>query len=60
MAYGAEVIVLDGTETREPHKVPMKDSMTLLASISGKFYRLRGWEQECKLIDNVATKLEVK
>jgi putative resolvase len=58
--YGAEVIVLNSTETREPHEVLMEDFMALLASFSGKFYRLRGWEQQRKLIDNVAKKLETK
>jgi len=34
--------------------------MSLLASFSGKFYRLRGWEQQRKLIDNVNKKLKDK
>lgn len=59
-AYGAEVVVLDSTETREPHAVLMEDFMALLASFSGKFYRLRGWEQQRKFIDDVAKKLETK
>ena len=59
-AYGAEVTVLDSLETREPHAVLMEDFMALLASFSGKFYRLRGWEQQRKLIDNVTKKLEDK
>lgn len=60
VAYGAEVVVLDSTETREPHAILMEDFMALLASFSGKFYRLRGWEQQRKLIDNVTKKLETK
>lgn len=59
-AYGAEVTVLDSTETREPHAVLMEDFMALLASFSGKFYRLRGWEQQRKLINDVNKKLEDK
>ena len=59
-AYGAETIVLDSMETREPHAVLMEDFMALLASFSGKFYRLRGREQQRKLIDNVTKKLEAK
>lgn len=59
-AYGAEIIVLDSMKTREPHAVLMEDFMALLASFSGKFYRLRGWEQQRKLIDNVTKKLEGK
>lgn len=59
-AYGAEVTVLDSLETREPHAVLMEDFMALLTSFSGKFYRLRGWEQQRKLIDNVTKKLDDK
>lgn len=59
-AYGAEVVVLDSSETREPHAVLMEDFMSLLASFSGKFYRLRGWEQQRKLIDTVSKNLEGK
>lgn len=59
-AYGAEVVVLDNSETREPHAVLMEDFMSLLASFSGKFYRLRGWEQQRKLVSNVSKNLEGK
>ena len=59
-AYGAEVVVLDSSETREPHAVLMEDFMSLLASFSGKFYRLRGWEQQRKLVSNVSKNLEGK
>jgi hypothetical protein len=38
----------------------MEDFMSLLTSFSGKFYRLRGWEQQRKLIDNVSKNLEGK
>lgn len=34
--------------------------MALWASFSGKFYRLRGWEQQRKLVDNVSKNLEDK
>ena len=60
LAYGAEVVVLDSSETHEPHSVLMEDFMSLLASFSGNFYRLRGWEQQRKLIDNVNKKLKDK
>lgn len=59
-AYGTEVVVLDTADTREPPAVLMEDFMALLASFSGKFYRLRGWEQQRKLIDDVAKKLDNK
>ena len=38
----------------------MEDFMSLLTSFSGKFYRLRGWEQQRKLVDNVSKNLEGK
>lgn len=57
-AYGAEVVVLDSSETREPHAVLMEDFMSILASFSGKFYRLRGWEQQRRLVSNVSKNLE--
>lgn len=60
LAYGAEVVVLDSSETREPHAVLMEDFMSLMASFSGKFYRLRGWEQQRKLINSVSKNLEGK
>ena len=31
----------------------MQDFMSLLASFSGKFYRIRGWEQRKKLLKDV-------
>lgn len=34
--------------------------MSLWASFSGKFYRLRGWEQQRKLVDTVSKNLEDK
>jgi hypothetical protein len=38
----------------------MEDFMSLLTSFSGKFYRLRGWEQQRKLVDKVSKNLEGK
>lgn len=49
-AYGGEVLLLDDDETKEPQEVLMQDFMSLLASFSGKFYRLRGWEQQRQLL----------
>ena len=31
----------------------MQDFMSLLASFSGKFYRLRGWKQQQKFLKDV-------
>lgn len=59
-SYGGSVIVLDSKETKEPHEVLMEDFMCLIASFSGKFYRLRGWEQQKKLISKTKEILETK
>lgn|SRR5699024_451837 len=50
---GSKVVVLDSDETKEPHEVLMQDFMSLLASFSGKFYRIRGWEQRKKFLKDV-------
>lgn len=60
VAYGAEVAALDSAETRESHAVLIEDFMALIASFSGKFYRLRGWEQQRKLVESIAKKLDDK
>lgn len=55
--YGCEVSVLDSDDTKEPHAVLLQDFMTLLASFSGKFYRLRGWEQQRQFLSDVEQEL---
>lgn len=50
---GGELIVLDSDETKEPQEILMQDFLSLLASFSGKFYRLRGWEQRKKFLKDV-------
>lgn len=52
------IVVLDSDETKEPHEVLMQDFMSLLASFSGKFYRIRGWEQRRKFLDDVSREVE--
>lgn len=36
--------------TKEPHEALMGDFMALLASFSGRFYRIRGWDQQRRLL----------
>lgn len=50
--------MLDSDDTKEPHEVLMQDFMSLLASFSGKFYRLRGWEQRKKFLDDVQKEVD--
>lgn len=47
---GGKVVVLDDEATKEPHEALMGDFMTLLASFSGRFYRIRGWDQQRRLL----------
>ena len=51
--YGVEIIVLDNNDTHKEtlEEELMKDFMSLIASFSGKFYRLRGNEQKRQLLD---------
>lgn len=53
-----EIIVLDSNDTKEPYEILMQDFMSLLASFSGKFYRLRGWEQRKKFLKNVQEEVD--
>ena len=53
-----EIIILDSDETKEPLEVLMQDFMSLLASFSGKFYRLRGWDQRRKFLKDVQDEVD--
>lgn len=52
-SHDCTIVVLDSDETKEPLEILMQDFMSLLASFSGKFYRLRGWEQKKKFLNDV-------
>ena len=47
---GGKVFVLDDEAVKEPHEALMGDFMALLASFSGRFYRIRGWDQQRRLL----------
>ena len=47
---GGKVVVLDDETVKEPHEALMGDFMALLASFSGRFYRIRGWDQQRRLL----------
>ena len=57
---GVRVEVLDSDDTKEPHEVLMQDFMSLLASFSGKFYRLRGWEQRKRFLRDVEREVDTR
>ena len=51
---GVKIVILNSQESKEPHEVLMQDFMSLIASFSGKFYRIRGWEQQKKFINKAS------
>lgn len=57
-SHNCNIVVLDSKETKEPHEVLMEDFMSLIASFSGKFYRLRGWSQRKQLLDAALIEVE--
>lgn len=59
-AYGGSVEILEDEKAKEPHEALMSDFMALLASFSGMFYRLRGWEQQRKLLHDVTRRVDKK
>lgn len=60
VAYGGSVEVLEDETVKEPKEALMSDFMSLLASFSGKFYRLRGWEQQRQLLNDVSIRVDKK
>lgn len=56
--HNTEIVILDSGDTKEPHEILLQDFMSLLASFSGKFYRLRGWEQQKKLLKKISAEVE--
>ena len=58
--HNTEIVVLDDDETKEPYEILLQDFMSLLASFSGKFYRLRGWKQQKKLLETVSKEVEIR
>lgn len=56
--HNTEIVVLDSDATKEPYDVLLQDFMSLLASFSGKFYRLRGWGQQKKFLQDIQAEVE--
>ncbi len=57
-AYGVTIIVLGNDENKTLQEELLQDFMSLLASFSGKFYRIRGHEQKKLLLEKVGERLE--
>lgn len=49
--YDVELIVLGNSKTKSPHEELIEDFLALLASFSGKYYRLRGHQQKKDFLD---------
>lgn len=57
-SHGATITILDSDDTKEPLEVLMQDFMSLLASFSGRFYRLRGWKQRKQFLQDVQDEVD--
>jgi len=60
IAHGNKNLSAEDEKAKEPHEALMSDFMALLASFSGMFYRLRGWEQQRKLLHDVTRRVDKK
>lgn len=59
-AYGVEIVVAFAKEDKSLAEELMQDFMSLIASFAGKFYRLRGYEQQKELLATAAENIEEK
>lgn len=59
-SYGSTLTVLDSDETKEPMEVLMQDFMSLFTSFTGKFYRVRGYEQQKKFLKDIDNTIKEK
>lgn len=55
--YGVELLVLHETGEKSLQEELMQDFMSLIASFSGKFYRIRGYEQKSRLLKEAQQRL---
>lgn len=59
-AYGVEVVTLGKRERVSIQEELVADFMSLLASFSGRYYRLRGYSQQKEFLSKMETRLEQK
>lgn len=59
-AYNVEIVIAFEKEDKSLTEELMEDFMSLIASFSGKFYRLRGYKQQRELLDAAEKKLDTK
>jgi putative resolvase len=56
--YGVTIRVLNDKTAKSPHEELMQDFMSLLASFSGKFYKLRSLKHEELLLDEARRRVK--
>lgn len=55
--YGITLLILHDKDDKSLQEELMQDFMSLIASFSGKFYRIRGYEQKEKLLQEARKRL---
>lgn len=58
--HGVSIVVLHPKEEKALEKELLDDFMSLIASFSGKYYRLRGYENQKKLLSLAMSKIDKK
>ena len=59
-AFNTTITPLKTTQPKEPQEELLQDFMSLLASFSGKYYRLRGWRQQLDLLHDAENTIHEK
>lgn len=59
-SHGVEILVLGSKQGQSLQDEVMQDFMNLIASFSGKFYRLRGYEQQRLLLQKATEHIDEK
>lgn len=57
---GVEILILDDARDKDAAEELIQDFLSLLASFSGKYYKLRGIKQEKMMLDLASQKIEEK
>ena len=59
-AYNAKIIIAFDKPNKSMYEELMQDFMSLVASFSGKFYRMRGYEQQRQLVHDAEERINEK
>lgn len=59
-SHNVKIIVMNDDDNKTMQEELMQDFMSLIASFSGKFYRLRGYEQQRKLLNKAGGVIDEK